>query len=88
MNKKWQKQKRVAASAAQAIECDGSQLCLVLAKLRRAGRTASEPEKVGPNRWRVYPGRSGGEFVPEPSGVDRVYGFRSFSQGMRGQLEY
>ena len=76
-------------SVPNAIECSGSDLCLVLAKLRRQGRTPSEPVKAGPNLWRVYPGGKSGDFEGNPCGQeDRVYSFRSFSQGMRGQLEY
>jgi hypothetical protein len=71
------------------IECDGSQLVLVLAKLRRDGRTPGEPQHIGPNKWLVRPGGSTRKFIPDPYGQeDRAYGFRSFSQGMSGQLEY
>jgi hypothetical protein len=92
MNLRWIKGQRPASKASvpnAAIECDGSELCLVLAKLRRQGRTPSEPVKISPNKWRVIPGGTTGDFQSDPYGdKDRDYSFKSFSQGMRGQLDY
>jgi len=52
------------------IECSGAELLSVLASCRRQGRTPSEPTRVGPNRWKVYPGAGAGEFVRNPHGGD------------------
>lgn len=60
---------------------------MVLAKLRRMGRTPSEPVRgPRPGQWTVYPGGSDGAFEPNPHGDDKAYTFRSFSQGMRGSV--
>jgi hypothetical protein len=83
-----QQEKQNAVCPPGALECDGSRLVLLLAQLRRQGRTPGEPVKVGPNRWRVYPSGSTGEFQPDPDGGgDRVFGFDSFTDGATGRME-
>ena len=93
MNLKWKKKQRPPASVPEVIRCTGAELVLVLAKLRRCGRTASEPVHDGPDSWLVYPGGGGGDgaFKPDPFGQqDHAYTFNTFDQGSHGsmKLEY
>ena len=90
MNQRWIKRKPrpAPATAPEVIECTGAELISVLAKLRRMGRTASEPVHAGPNCWRVYPGNASGGFKLDPHGQeDRSYSFNRFSDGMHGRMK-
>jgi hypothetical protein len=88
MKPKRQRRKlQASVPVPQAIECDGSELCMVLAKLRRQGRTPGEPQKIAPNRWRVIPGGSEGAFKRDAYGQeDHAYHFGTFDQGARGNM--
>jgi hypothetical protein len=55
----------------------GSEIALVLAKARRAGRYAAEPRRVGVDRWMIQLGEPVDDFDRRPINGEKISTFKS-----------